>query len=371
MRGVRKISNTPPWTARYLLLLPLLFILAACAGTDSLYLSKPAVDLEWPRQSGGGPRVAWIKNIASYQDAGIAKGFWRRALEFFSGADEEKIVRPYGVIFDGNERLFIADPGMGVVHCMDIKGGRYTVIGGKEDSPLRSPIGLAEDEAEHLYITDSVTATVYIYDIKEGTLKPFLADRLKRPTGIVFNEATKFLYIVDTIAGQVVAVDTAGKERNRFGTSGEGSVEFNHPTDIAVDDIGQLYITDPLNFRIKVFTPEGSLVNQFGAAGDAAGDMYKPKGLAVDSSGHVYVCDAMLDTVQVFDDSGRLLLTFGKAGTDNGEFWMPSGLFIDRRNYIYVSDTYNRRIQVFRFTAGEGPGPGEGSWQPEKKLKNE
>jgi hypothetical protein len=78
----------------------------------------------------------------------------------------------------------------------------------------------------------------------------------------------------------------------------------------------------------------------------------------------------MLDTVQVFDDSGRLLLTFGKAGTDNGEFWMPSGLFIDRRNYIYVSDTYNRRIQVFRFMAGEGPSAGEGSWQPEKKLKD-
>jgi DNA-binding beta-propeller fold protein YncE len=347
-------------------LFPVLFILSACAGPVSIYQTKPATDLAWPRQMNGGPKIVWVRSIAEYQDVGIDKGFWKRALEFFTGAAEGHLVRPYGVLFDGNERLFIADPGRGVVHCMDIRGGRYTVIGDKKGSPLRTPIGLAEDEADHLYITDSTTGAVYLFDIKEGSLKPFLANRLRRPTGIAYNEANKLLYIVDTIAGQVVAVDTEGRERSRFGTFGEGKGEFNHPTDIAVDDLGQLYVTDSLNYKIKMFTPEGALVTQFGAAGDAAGDMFKPKGIAVDSARHIYLCDAMLDAVQVFDDSGRFLLSFGVPGTGNGQFWMPSGLFIDHHNYIFVADTYNRRIQVFRYLAGGGPSPGEGSWQPRK-----
>jgi sugar lactone lactonase YvrE len=344
----------------------LLTILTACAGPGTIYESKPAVNLEWPKQTSGGPKIAWVRNIAEYRDAGIEKGFWKRALELFTGSDNERIVRPYGVLFDGNERLFIADPGRGVVHFMDVRGGRYTVIGGTEESPLRSPIGLAEDESDRLYITDSATSAVYIYDIREGTLRQFPVKGLQRPTGIAFSEVNKLLYIVDTIAGQVVAVETGGKERAKFGTSGEKKEEFNHPTDIAVDDLGQIYVTDSLNFKIKVFTPEGALISQFGAAGDAPGDMFKPKGIAVDSGGHIYVCDAMLDAVQVFDDSGRLLLSFGSTGTGNGEFWMPSGLFIDRHNYIFVADTYNRRIQVFRFVGVWGPRPGGGSWQPGK-----
>ncbi len=338
-----------------------------CSGPGTIYRLKPAADLVWPRQAEGGPRVFWVKSITDYQDAGIGKGFWKRAMELFTGAGEERIVRPHGVLFDGNERLFIADPGKGVVHCMDIRSGRYTLIRGKEGAPLQSPIGLAEDEADNLYITDSSGAAVYRYDIKKETLMPFMTTGLKRPTGLAFSEVNKFLYIVDTTAGQVVAVDTNGKERKRFGSSGEGVEQFNHPTDIAVDDLGQLYITDALNFKIKVFTPEGDVVSRFGTAGDAVGNLFKPKGVAVDSGMHIYVSDAMLDVVQVFDNTGRLLLSFGGTGTEIGQFWMPSGLYIDRHNYIFVADTYNRRIQVFRFVSGGEPGQDAGKWLHDKK----
>lgn len=361
--GLRQCWKKAPW-GRAILggLLPMLFFLAACAGPGSLYQSQPAANLSWPQQIDG-PRVVWVKNISGYQDAGIAKSFWKRALEFFIGEDERRLVRPYGILFDGNERLYIADPGRGIVHSMDIRGGVYTVIGGEEGSPLRTPIGLAEDEAEHLYITDSTTATVYRYDIKDGTLKPFLVNRLQRPTGIAFNEANKLLYIVDTTGGLVVAVDAEGRERIRFG--GEG--EFNHPTDIAIDDLGQIYITDALNYKIRVFTAEGAPITQFGAAGDTPGYLYKPKGVAVDSRRHIYVCDAMLDAVQIFDDSGRILLSFGANGPGNGQFWMPSGLFIDRHDYIFVADTYNRRIQVFRFLESGEQQPGTGAALPGNK----
>lgn len=360
-----RIQRLPVAVIRGSLLLAVLF-LAACAGPASLYKTEPAAALEWPRQTAG-PKIVWIKSIAAYEDAGIAKGFWKRALEFFTGPDERRIVRPYGVLFDASERLYIADPGAGVVHCMDTREGRYTIIGGERGSTrLHTPIGLAEDGHGRVYITDSTAGAVFRYDPADGSLKQLPSNGLLRPTGIAYNKVNNLLYIVDTINDHVIGIDTDGHERLRFGSSGDDAGQFNHPTDIAVDDLGQVYVTDALNYQIMVFSPEGHPVTHFGAAGDAAGSLNKPKGVAVDSQRHIYVCDAMLDAVQVFDASGRLLLFFGGTGTGNGAFWMPSGLFIDSRDYIFVADTYNKRIQVFRYITGKEPPPGVGPEQPRK-----
>jgi DNA-binding beta-propeller fold protein YncE len=334
------------------LVITLLF-LTACATPVPFHKVEPSAELQWPRQPAG-PKVAWVRSIANYQDAGIAKSFWRRTLEFITGADERRIVRPYGILFDEAERLFIADPGAGVVHSMDIKAGQYTVLGGDRGSPLRTPIGLTEDDQGRLYITDSTARAVFRHDPTDGSLKELPLSGLFRPTGIAFSRFNGFLYIVDTIGNQVIVADTNGHERSRFGAAGDESGQFNHPTDIAIDNLGQVYVTDALNYKIMVFTAAGLPVTQFGSAGDAAGDLNKPKGVAVDSERHIYVCDAMLDAVQVFDVSGQLLNSFGGTGTGNGAFWMPSGLFIDRRDFIFVSDTYNQRVQVFKYIAGDG-----------------
>ena len=328
-----------------------LCLTAACAGPATIHDTRPAGDLQWPPQSDG-PRIVWIRTITGRHDMGLAKGFWQRTLEFFTGADDRVIVRPHGVLYDGRDRLFITDPGAGVVHLMDIGAGRYVVIGEGEGPRLKSPIGVAEDDDDHLYITDSTAGVVYRYDLGTRLLEPLTGLKLRRPTGIVYNRVTRLVYVVDTLASAIVGFDTSGTEQVRFGTAGAGPDQLNRPTDVAVDRQGQLYVTDPLNYRIKLFSPEGMLVTQHGAAGDAPGDLTKPKGIAVDSAGHIYVCDSLQDMVQVFDESGRLLITFGAAGSRDGEFWMPSGLAIDAKDFIFVVDTYNRRVQVFRYLPG-------------------
>ena len=336
---------------------------AGCATQAPFHAARPIARLQWPLFSSS-PQIVWQKNIATYQDAGIAKGFWKKALELLTGSEENRISKPYGVLFDDHGRLFIADPGAGCVHFMDTKLGRYTIIG-KGDVRLRTPVGLAEDEHGNLYITDSTAAVVYVYRIGEGTLTPFLK-KLARPTGIVFNRSNKLLYVVDTVAGTVNAVDGEGKLQRSFGSPGEGRMNFNHPTDITVDRRGQLYVTDPLNYRVKIYSPEGQMVGQIGKAGDVPGELNKPKGVAIDSDGHIYVCDSLQDTVQMFDNNGALVLNFGSNGDDDGEFWMPSGIFIDSRDYIYVADTYNRRIQVFRYLSKARQGGTEDDYREDR-----
>lgn len=342
----------------------LLLLIVAGGGSGCAPAPRAAWDAEsalgpqWPAASAPA-RIRWLKTIASEADAGISRGFWARALDFFTGATGPRIIRPHGVLFDAHERLFITDPGAGLVHCMDIGAGRYFTIG-SDRVPLQTPIGLAIDDRQQLYITDASQGVVYRYDLTKETMQPLLAGKMERPTGIAWNPVNRRLYIVDTVAGQVLVVDEQGGVVGHIGATTQGEVDdealvrFNHPTDIWIDHKGQLYVTDPLNASIKLFTPEGQLLGQFGVPGDAPGEFNKPKGVATDSDGHVYVNDALLDAVQIFNRDGTPLMAFGNTGTGDGQFWMPAGLYIDRRDRIFVADVYNRRIQVFRYLPAVG-----------------
>jgi DNA-binding beta-propeller fold protein YncE len=349
---VRWNNMTPSCTALrralgFFTMIPALCLLSSCAADiPAASLRRPSIT--WPMASEKN-RIVWVKNITGPGDVGIGNGFWRRMLDVVIGEENSIIVRPYGVLRTAAGQIYLADPGAGLVHCLDIVNGRYSVIGGQGGSPLRSPIGLAEDDTGRLYITDSITGMVYRFTPKTGSLKPLPSKAFERPTGIAFHPLNKFLYVADTKASQIVVLDQDGAERRRIGGRGDGNRGFNSPTDLTIDARGQIYVTDSLNFRIIVLTPEGQMVRQFGTAGDAQGYFGRPKGVALDSAGNIYVSDTLMDAVQVFDQNGELLLAFGRKGVGPGQFWLPSGLFIDRRDQIYVVDTYNRRIQVFRY----------------------
>lgn len=336
-----------PRAAKSALLLVTIALLSACAAGTTLPVSPPANNPEWPLGDSG-EKIEWVRNIADARDLGITGGFWKRVRDLVVGSDKHTLVSPFGVLLDKARRLYVTDPVARVVHCMDMAQGKYFVIDGNETSPLRTPIGLAEDDRGRLYITDSTAGTVFRYDPADGSLRPIPAKKLERPTGIAFHPQNRLLYVVDTLAGQVVVLDQDGAERRRIGSPGEGAVQFNHPTDITVNARGEICVIDALNFRVSVLTPEGQLVRQFGDPGDAEGYFSRPKGIAVDSSGNTYIGDSQRDVIQVFDGNGGLLSVFGRNGIGKGRFWMPSGIFIDSRDYIYVADTYNKRIQVFR-----------------------
>ena len=325
------------------------FLVSCAATTPNIIPTKTSVS--WPLSSETN-RIVWVKNITRAQDLGGGNGFWQRMMVAVSGEETSMIVRPYGVLRTADGKLYLADPGAGLVHCLDSATGDYSAIGGLNGAPFLSPIGLTEDDEGRLYITDSASGMVYLYDPQAVSVKPFLVNPLQRPTGIVYNPVNGLLYVTDTQASQIVVLDRNGLIQQRIGGYGDGVSRFNHPTDIAVDSRGQLYVSDSLNFRITVLTPEGQVLRQFGSPGDAQGFFSRPKGIAVDSSGNIYVSDSLMDAVQVFDQNGSLLSVFGRKGSEPGQFWLPSGIYIDRHDQIYVTDTYNRRIQVFRVVSG-------------------
>jgi sugar lactone lactonase YvrE len=73
-----------------------------------------------------------------------------------------------------------------------------------------------------------------------------------------------------------------------------------------------------------------------------------PSDIAIDDQGNIYVLDAGNHRIQKFDPDGKYLATFGRRGQGPGEFYMPSSLDLDNQGYMYVSDPQNQRVQILK-----------------------
>lgn len=312
-------------------------------------------ELVWPLPPEP-PRIKYLMSLSSSQDVGAPRSWLRRIWRHLVGSEEERMVKPYGVVTSGDgRRVYVADTAARRVHRFDLQEGRYRQISETPEGRLLSPIGVALDRSERLYVSDSVLKRVYVYD-REGRPRGVIGqgEELERPTGLAIDPREGRLYLADTLAHKVWVYDLRGKLRYAFGKRGSSPGEFNFPTNLFVDREGRVYVTDSMNFRVQMFDKRGQYLAGFGRLGDGVGDFSNPKGIAVDSQGHIYVVDALFDAVQIFDRQGRILLSFGSPGQGPGDFWLPAGLHIDPQDRIYVADSYNRRVQVFRFLGEAG-----------------
>lgn len=338
---------------KYLKLLLVLFMtlsLAAC-----IEQSKPSIETEsvvekpvWPA-SPLPTRIAWQGEIRDFRDFRRHESFWQRLAGLVVGQRQTGLVKPYGIYADDNGHLFVVDTGARRLYLLDRNDESYKVIPDNDKTPFLSPIDVTGDGVETVFITDSKKVGIFRYNLKDDLLVEFPTVSLQRPTGIAYHRKDKLLYVVDTLAHQVVVLELDGRERFRFGERGTGPGQFNFPTAVAVSDCGMVVVTDALNGRIQIFASDGSFELEVGRPGDTSGTFAKPKGVALDSDCNIYVCDALFDAVQVFDRGGRLLMSFGDSGSRPGQFWMPTGIFVDRQDNVYVADSYNQRIQIFRY----------------------
>ena len=130
-----------------------------------------------------------------------------------------------------------------------------------------------------------------------------------------------------------------------------GHGNFIEPTDIAVDEHGNVYILDIVK-GVQKFNSNGTLLARWG--GDYSTDDSTQKGqhsIAVDKEGNVYVIGPT-NTIQKFSSNGTLLTKWGKHITNldkinNNEFFLASGLAVDKQGNVYVGDIGLFRIQKF------------------------
>jgi len=111
-----------------------------------------------------------------------------------------------------------------------------------------------------------------------------------------------------------------------------------------------VFVSDFDNDRIQKFSNTGTFIRKWGSTGTGNGQFNHPQGVAVDSSGNVFVVDGNNDRIQKFSNTGTFIRKWGSTGTGNGQFNSPDGIAVDKSGNVYVSDSGNNRIQKFSST---------------------
>ena len=323
-------------------------LLAGCSTTPSRQgQEEVSIPIVWPPPPEPA-RIIYEGAIERPDDVGTKKGIFSRAVEFMLGKTADRILRPYGIAIDSNERLIVADTVFKRLHIFDRKTGKYTWIDEFKNGGFISPIGIAVDKADNIYVSEPELDKVIVFS-KKGNFLFEIKENLHRPTGIAINKNEGLLYVANTGGHNLSVYELNGKYLYTFGERGRETGRFNYPTDIHIDNQGFIYVTDSMNFRIQIFDKYRRFFSAFGSHGDGSGSFARPKGVSVDSEGHIYVVDALFDAVQIFDREGRFLLSFGSSGQEKGKFWLPSAIFVDSSDRIYVSDSFNKRVQIFKY----------------------
>ncbi len=202
---------------------------------------------------------------------------------------------------------------------------RFQVVegwGGHFYSPFVEVAGVGTDQEDQVYVFIRGIDPLLIFSSKGTLLRCWGREHFTRPHGILI-APDKTLYCVDdgnhtlqqftpdgrllmTLGTKNKPSDTGcvGKD---YRTIKQAAGPFNSPTDIAMDQQGNIYVSDGYgNARVHKFSKEGEILRSWGEPGRGPGQFNLPHGIAIDR-GIVYVADRENSRIQLFDLEGRFL----------------------------------------------------------------
>lgn len=348
---------------RITLLLLAGLLLAACAAQPTemrLYPAgaDPNAARLWPDLPEV-PRYRYAGQLTGERNFGPAErtepGAGEKLLRWITGLGDGSrqaprvLVRPQSGMVDDAGRIYVTDTGRQALFVFDSLMGRLHIWdqADRGDS-FMDPVGVTQGPDGVIQVADATLRRVVRLAPDGRVLGSYGDGVLERPTGIVFDPATRQTFVVDTRAHAIRVFDTAGALVRSFGGQGAAPGQFNAPTHIALA-AGRLYVTDTLNARLQILDLDGKPLGSIGRRGLYIGNFTRPKGVTVDADGNVYVVESYYDHLLVFDPDGRFLLPIGGTGAAIGEFYLPAGAWGDRQGHIYVADMFNGRIMIFQY----------------------
>jgi len=298
-----------------------------------------------PPDKQGKKKASWMERVS-----GIATGEAPSV-----NKQRFQLVVPYGVAVDSKGRVYVSDSKVRAIFIVDMETGKFDMIKNGSDARFQWITGLAVDDSDRLFVSDPGMRRVLVFD-PEHKVEGTIAQGLRDPGGIAIDNENRFVYVADAELDQVLVYDAdppykflraIGTPDTQHKSTAPG--DFAKPTNVAVDEDGNLYVSDTWNDRIEEFDADGNFIRTFGKAGDGPGYFARPKGIAIDSDGHVWVADGSQDRVQVFTPEGRLLIWMGGHGLYPGQFQSLVGIAIDKNNRVFTTEQFPGRLQMFRY----------------------
>jgi sugar lactone lactonase YvrE len=341
--------------------LSLALLVSSCATQTTVKETKEVEkeqQLEWPAPPEQA-RIRYIGDLSSLENLSDKE---KKSFRDILMGEEDKegntaLLKPYGVHSDSKGRVFVADTGFSGLVVFNLKNKDVSFWGVTGYGALTKPTGVTSDAMGNVYVSDTSDQRIVVFNSDGDYINAYGGkDALTNPAGMVFNDETQQLYVVDAHRHQIIVFNQQGGVDFTIGERGSEPGQFNFPTNIAIDGSGRLYVSDTMNFRIQILEADGTFVNTFGEVGDRIGNVNRLKGVGVDTEGHIYAVDASYNNFQILDNEGQLLLIVGGPGfTEPAEYSMPAGVHVDKNNHIFIVDTLNRRIQMFEYLGEPDP----------------
>ena len=245
------------------------------------------------------------------------------------------------VSIDSRGNVFLFNRGKHPIICLDSQG-RYLRSWGEGE--IVSSHGLRIDADDNVWVTDMGGHRVLKYDgqgkllLALGTGKPGDGtDQFDRPTDVAFGKRGEF-YVSDGYGNsRVLKFSPSGALIGSWGAAGAGPGQFDLPHSILVDAKGRVLVGDRENNRIQIFDADGKLLEIWKG--------FAPYGMALSAKGELFVADGRANKVLLLDKQGAVVQSWGGQGTAPGQFQMPHMLACDAVGNLYVAEVNGKRLQ--------------------------
>lgn len=198
--------------------------------------------------------------------------------------------------------------------------------------------------------------TVFIVDRNSGKIiDSWGANLFVMPHSITVDKENN-IWVTDVALQQVFKFTHKGKLLMKIGIAketGNDSIHFNLPTDVAVANDGSFYVSDGYeNSRIVKFNKIGKYLFEWGRKGMGAGEFNIPHSISLDSQGNVFVADRENNRIQKFDANGKFLKEW-----QNNEGNKLFAITVDKKGNVfavdglYVNDSLPMARGVIKFTS--------------------
>jgi DNA-binding beta-propeller fold protein YncE len=276
-----------------------------------------------------------------------------------SGSGPGQLSSPGGVVVSGTS-LYVADSKNNRVQVFSLSGTPVFSWGvaGVGQGEFNNPVGIAVDGQGFVYVADSDNNRVQKFDgsgqfVLAWGMTGTLSGQFVRPTGMAVDVTTGSVYVVDSGNNRIQVFDSQGNLTAAWGEFGGGDGQFMLVSGIAVDGNGVAYVADTGNNRIQAFgapviapsTPIAlAYIATKGVSGTRAGEFRAPTDIALDDGGNVYVADTGNKRVQKFDSNLNFVLELTRTAKD--AFLSVAGVAVSGTR-VYVADASGGQVHIF------------------------
>jgi DNA-binding beta-propeller fold protein YncE len=271
------------------------------------------------------------------------------------GSGPGEMMYPRAVAIDRFNNLYVVDTGNNRIQKFDSAGGYLNDFPISHESENYSSCGAAINNEQAVLICPEVRMheadmamadTILVYSL-EGQLLHRLANRdhLRKALSVAVNSAGHII-IADFEYNTIFIFDRPGRLLHKFGESGSGPGQFNHPTFLCVGHDDCIIVSDGDNHRIQVFDKLGKFEYQFGGKGTEKGQFNMPFGVTTDAHGNILVVDGGNKRIQIFKYGGEFS---GCIESLANKMNAPRGIAVTTDGQVLVADRDNHCVKKYRY----------------------